>query len=202
MTSLAAELARVGLTSLREVRRVTVTEPGDGLAEADRLVDGGADLVVVEAAASSAATAVIALLLDLEPVAAVGTAGGPGWAEQVVAVREGLRRTRPLRGDLPGLLAELADPVLTRLTGLLGGLAERRTPVLLADTSTVMAAGLLASREHPGAEAWWLASAVPADPAGRAARQALGLAPLLDLDLAGDAARYAVALLREAVGDA
>lgn len=202
MTGLREELDRAGVRTVRQVRRVHLDGPGDGEIEANRLVDGGADLVVVDAARGEPATAAVALLLDLEPVAAVGTTAAPEWAERVVGVRAALRRVRPHLADLDRLLEALGDPVLTRATALLGQLSARRTPALLGDSTTVLAAGLLAVRRSPGAAGWWLASGLPADPAGRAALLALGLVPLLELELAGDASRYALAVLREAVGGA
>lgn len=204
MTCLHDELLRAGVRRVEHVRRVQVDGPGDGRLEADGLVDGGADLVVVDAvrAEPATATAAVALLLDLEPVAAVGTTAAPDWAERVVEVRDTLRRVRPHLGDLDGLLDALDDPVLTRTTQLLEQLSVRRTPVLLGDSTTVLAGGLLAVRRSPGAGTWWLASGRPAGPAGTAALQALGLVPLLDLELAGDASRHALAVLREAVGGA
>jgi len=202
MTCLHDELLRAGVRRVEQVRRVRVDEPGDGRLEADGLVDGGADLVVVDAVRAEPATAAVALLLDLEPVAAVGTTAAPDWAERVVEVRDTLRRVRPHLGDLDGLLDALDDPVLTRTTQLLEQLSARRTPVLLGDSTTVLAGGLLAVRRSPGAGTWWLASGRPAGPAGTAALQALGLVPLLDLELAGDASRHALAVVCEAVGGA
>lgn len=208
MTCLHDELLRAGVRRVEQVRRVRVDGPGNGRLEADGLVDGGADLVVVDAVraepatATATATAAVALLLDLEPVAAVGTTAAPDWAERVVEVRDTLRRVRPHLGDLDGLLDALYDPVLTRTTQLLEQLSARRTPVLLGDSTTVLAGGLLAVRRSAGAGTWWLASGRPAGPAGTAALQALGLVPLLDLELAGDASRHALAVVREAVGGA
>src|SRR3954467_129234 len=58
-----------------------------GIATADALVDGGADPVGVGApAANCAAYVALCVLLDVEPVVAVGTTVGAGWSELVVAV--------------------------------------------------------------------------------------------------------------------
>ena len=209
MTSLAAELERAGVRSLEQVRWVGSDGPlvaadplEHGWAEADALVDGGADLVVVDARPGLAAVAATALLLELEPVAAVGTTATPDWAERVRTVRTLLGRARPHRFLLAGLLCALDDPDLARTTGLLDRLATRRTPVLLGDSTTVLAAALLAREERWDATDWWLVSAVPDDPAGRAAAASLGLPALLDLGLDGQASRYALGLLREAVAGA
>ena len=199
MSALQDQLDRAEVRSLAQVRRVYVDGPGDGRQEADRLVDGGADLVVLDAVTSPAASAAVAVLLDLEPVAAIGTAATDDWAARVVALRDTLRRVRPHAHDPDQLLVALDDPVLARTTALLDGLSIRQTPVLLGDCATVAAAALLAVRRCPGAASRWLASGAPDDPAGRAALQELALTPLLDLGLRGDASRYALALLREAV---
>ncbi|MCU1692452.1 MAG: Nicotinate-nucleotide--dimethylbenzimidazole phosphoribosyltransferase, partial [Frankiales bacterium] len=77
----------------------------EGLALADAAADEGVDLLVVEADGDPVpALAALAVLLDLEPVHALGTAGGPGWAGQVAAVRTALPRLRPLVGDPAALL--------------------------------------------------------------------------------------------------
>ena len=202
MSALHDQLDRAGVRTLAEVRRVQVAGPGDGRQEADRLVDGGADLVVLDALPSPAATAAVAVLLDLEPVAAIGTAATGDWAARVVTLRDTLGRVRRYAHEPDQLRAALDDPILSRTAELLEGLSIRQTPVLLGDSQTVAAAALLVVRRCPGAASGWLASGTPDDPAGRAALEELALTPLLDLGLHGDASRYALALLREAVGGA
>ena len=165
-------------------RRLDVTA-GEGLAagrtEADALADSGVDLLALEASGDdTAALVVICALLDLEPVAAVGTSTDPGWAERLVAVRDGLREARHHVGD-PALL--VADPALGRVTGLLAQAAVRRTPVVLGDSAVVAAAALAAERAEPGARHWWLASSQPVSSAARLALADLPLEPLLDLGL-------------------
>jgi len=183
-----------------QVRSLLVTA-GEGLAagraEADALVDSGVDLLVLEGSGRpDRGLAVVAVLLDLEPVQAVGTAGGPGWAAQVVAVRELARQLRPGAQD-PALL--VTDPVLGRLTGLLQRCGERRTPVLLGSDVLVLAAAVTAARLSTQASTWWLAGSRPTTGAGRAALGALGLEPLLDLGVQVGGAPLALGLLRGAV---
>lgn len=200
MSRLAAELRRVfgdPPVSPRAVMRVQVSS-GQGLAagveEADRFVDAGADLVVLDGGQPSpAALAVLAALLDLDAVAAVGTVPTDDWKDTVLAVRDALRTTRSQVHD-PVTLA--ADPVLGRLTGLLRQLAVRSTPVLLGGSTLTATAALLAQRLEPGAERWWLAGSQPLDNPGRLALTAVGLVPLLDLGLGTGSADVAVAVVR------
>jgi nicotinate-nucleotide--dimethylbenzimidazole phosphoribosyltransferase len=180
-----------------ELRRVQVAS-GQGLAagraEADRIVDAGADFVVFDSdVRSSAALAALAAVLDLEAVAVIGTTPYDGWHAQVVEVRDLLRTARTHLFD-PETLAE--DPVLGRVTGLLHQLAVRRTPVLLGGGATATIGALLAQRILPGAERLWIAASQPLDQAGRLALTAVGLTPLLDLGLGEGSADLAVALVR------
>lgn len=168
----------------------------DGALAADAAADAGADLLLVESAASPAAgLAAVAALLHLEPVVVVGTAGGPQWAPLLAAVRDRLRPARPHLADPAGLVLALGDPVLAHLVGLLAQCAVRRTPVVLGSSSTVAAAALVADRLAPGAAAWWLAGDRPAHPGGQRALSDLGLDPLLDLRLATGGAEPAAQVL-------
>lgn len=203
MSRLAAELQRVfGEPPLapRAVMRVQVAS-GQGLAagrdEADRFVDAGADLVVLDSdGASAAGLAAVATLLGLEPVAVVGLQSAPGWADRVVAVRTLVLAGRAHLDDPAALVGALGDLALGRLAGLLAQLATRRTPVLLGGGTDTAAAALVAARLVPGAQRWWLAGSAPGDTAGQAALGALGLTPLLDLGLRSGGADVAVAVVR------
>lgn len=206
---IGAVLARIagaqGLTSgadadLHHVARVTVAGPSDvsaGVAVVDRLVDSGTRLLVVEGADTAAAFVVLAALLDLEPVAAVGTAPSAGWSQQLVAVRDGLARTRAYVGDPERLLEVAGEPGV--LAGALAQAAVRRTPVLLDGSAQVAAALLIADRIAPGVAAWCTATTTPATPGAVAALHDLGVEPLLDLGLTSRGAALALSLLREAV---
>lgn len=123
------------------------------------------------------------MLLDLEPVRAVGTAVSGDWSRLTVLVRDALRVHRRHRSDPVALLDALGGGSVAELTGLLARAAERRTPVVLDGSPLVAAAALVAARLAPGAAAWWLAGQAPPSPAGRACHRELGLSPLLDLGL-------------------
>jgi nicotinate-nucleotide--dimethylbenzimidazole phosphoribosyltransferase len=203
MSRLATELTRVfgdPPVSPRAVMRVQVSS-GQGLEagreEADRFVDAGADLVVLDAdLPGTAALSAIAVLLGLEPVGVVGTRAADGWRERVLLVRDQVRAGRAHEGDPEALVAELADPALGRLVGVLDRLAARRTPVLLGGSTGTAAAALLTERLQPGAARWWIAGSTPGDPAARSALTATGLVPLLDLGLSAGSADVAVAVVR------
>jgi len=175
-----------------------------GSARADAAVDAGADLLVVSGSGDQArGVLVAAVLLDLEPVRAVGTASTADWARTTLAVRDGLREARRHRADPVSLLDVTGAAAVGELAGLLAQAATRRTPVLLDGSSLVAAGALVADRLAPGAAAWWLAGQAPPTPAARAAHTSLRLVPLLDLgldapagaDLAFDVLRAAVALV-------
>ena len=156
----------------------------DGAAQADELADAGCDLLVVGAGGDQVpGLVVLAALLDLEPVQAVGTGAGADWARLTTGVRDGLRAARMHVGDPDGLLHAVGSPPLAHLSGLLAQSALRRTPVLLDGSAVAAAAAMVADRIAPGAAAWWLAGQVPPVPAARHGLADLGLTGLLDLGL-------------------
>jgi NaMN:DMB phosphoribosyltransferase len=193
--------------SPRAVVRVQVSE-GRGLEagweEADRFVDAGADLVVLDSEITGPAPlAAIGLLLSLEPVGVVGTASAPGWKEQVVGVRDAMRLGRSHVMEPIALVEALGDPAFGRVVGMLDRLAERQTPVLLGGGTSTASAVLVASRIQFGGLMWWLAGSAPTTAAGASALTGAGLTPLLDLGLTHSSADIAVAVVRaglEALG--
>ena len=156
-----------------------------GVAAADALADAGCDLLLVGAAGDPVpGLVVVAALLDLEPVQAVGTSAGNDWAALTTGVRDGLRGARMHVGNPEGLLAVVASAALAHLTGVLAQCAVRRTPVVLDGAPVTAAAAVLAERLAAGAPAWQLAGQVPPAPGARLGLQDLGLSGLLDLGLA------------------
>lgn len=184
---------------------------------ADEEADAGTDLLVVGSGTTSreaditAATTVVAALLNREPVAMIGTDTAPGsatglddraWTRRVIATRDALRRTRVVPPpDEATLLRLVAGPRIAVLTGLLRQSAVRRTPVLL-DGAVSCAAALAAERLSPGSRRWWSATATSPEPAATAALAELLLRPLLDLGVRtgdGSAALLAVPVLLAAI---
>lgn len=186
--------------------RTVVLDSGAGLdagrERADALVDAGADLLVVGATGDPVPGLVVAAaLLRLEPVAAVGTAAGPAWAEQVVAVRTRLPAARPHLGDPVALLDAVGSSTVAELAGLLAQAAARRTPVVVDGSMPAIAAALVADRLAPGTHRWLLAATTPVTPAAARALSDLRLEPLLDLGIdRPEAATLALHLLVDAVG--
>lgn len=204
MSRLARELTRVFGDPLVPPRAVMRAQVGAGQGldaardEADRMVDAGADLVVLDAdvPGSTAVLVTLAVLLDLEPVAVVGTVPSDDWRDQVLAVRTGVREARPLVRDPAALVEHLADPALARVAGLLERLAFRRTPVLVGGGTAAAAGALLAQRLLPPASRWWLAGSVPLHAAAAQAWRSLGIVPLLDLELGAGSVDVAAAVVR------
>ena len=173
-----------------------------GVLLADEMADTGVDLVLATGLRDQIAGIVAAAaILDLEPVAAVGTtSAGNDWVALTVGVRDGLRIARPYLGDPSTLLSDVGSLGLARLTGLLAQSAVRRTPVLLDGSPLVCAAALIAERVAPGGNQWWLAGQAPPNPAAAGALADLALVPLLALDLALPiGADLALAVLTQAV---
>lgn len=188
----------------KALRSVVVDAGGtrkDGQARADALADDGCDLLVLGADGDPVPGLVaLSALLDLEPVAAVGTVAGPDWARLTTGVRDGLRTARMQVGDPDGMLTRIGSPVLAELTGLLAQSAARRTPVVLDGSALTAAAAMLAERIAPGAPAWWLAGQVPPLPAARKGLADIGMHGLLDLGLGGpEGADLAWTVLRKAL---
>lgn len=172
-----------------------------GIAAADDAADRGVDLITLGADGPPApALAALAALLDIEPVAVVGTSGGAEWGALTVGVRDGLRAARPHLGDPEALLEALGGGALAHCTGLLAQAAVRRTPVVVDGSVTSVAAAVLADRLAAGGFAWWLAGQEPTLAAARTALGDLGLVSLVDLSLdRPEGARLAADLLLAAV---
>ncbi|MGX1774682.1 nicotinate-nucleotide--dimethylbenzimidazole phosphoribosyltransferase [Nocardia brasiliensis] len=178
-----------------------------GKAIADEEIDAGADLLVagdMGIGNTTPATVLIATLTDTEPVAAVGRGTGvddAGWSRKVAAIRDAMRRARPVVKDPVELLRVAAGADFAAMAAFLAQAAARRTPVLL-DGVVVTAAALVAEDLAAGSAAWWLAGHRSTEPAHQLALQRLRLEPLLDFGMRlgeGSGALTALPLLRAAV---
>jgi nicotinate-nucleotide--dimethylbenzimidazole phosphoribosyltransferase len=105
-----------------------------------------------------------------------------GWMRKAAAIRDALRRGRPVRREPVALLRTVGGADLAAMAGFLAQAAARRTPVLL-DGMVVGAAALVAEELAPGARAWWLAGHRSVEPAHTLLLEHLGLEPLLDLGM-------------------
>ncbi|WP_280443066.1 nicotinate-nucleotide--dimethylbenzimidazole phosphoribosyltransferase [Nocardia brasiliensis] len=178
-----------------------------GKAIADEEIDAGADLLIagdMGIGNTTPATVLIATLTDTEPVAAVGRGTGvddAGWSRKVAAIRDAMRRARPVVKDPVELLRVAAGADFAAMAAFLAQAAARRTPVLL-DGVVVTAAALVAEDLAAGSAAWWLAGHRSTEPAHQLALQRLRLEPLLDFGMRlgeGSGALTALPLLRAAV---
>ncbi|GGP41535.1 nicotinate-nucleotide--dimethylbenzimidazole phosphoribosyltransferase [Saccharothrix coeruleofusca] len=154
----------------------------------DDEVDGGADLLIagdMGIGNTTPSSVLIAALTGAEPVAVVGRGTGVddhGWMRKTAAIRDALRRARPVLGDPVRLLATAGGADLAAMAGFLAQAAVRRTPVIL-DGLVAGAAAVLAEELAPGAREWWVAGHRSAEPAHALALGHLGLEPLLEFDL-------------------
>lgn len=174
---------------------------------ADDEVDSGADLLVagdMGIGNTTAATALIAVLTNSEPVVVVGRGTGiddAGWARKTAAVRDAMYRARTAAADPVALLRICGGADLAAMAGFCAQAAVRRTPLLL-DGLVVTAAALVADRLAPGARQWWQAGHRSPEPGHTLALDSLGLTPILDLGMRlgeGTGAAVALPALRAAV---
>jgi nicotinate-nucleotide--dimethylbenzimidazole phosphoribosyltransferase len=178
-----------------------------GKAIADEEVDGGADLLVagdMGIGNTTPAATLIAALTGAEPVVAVGRGTGIddfGWMRKTAAIRDALRRARPLSAQPVALLRTTAGADIAAMAAFLAQAAVRRTPVIL-DGVIAGAAALVAEELAPGASSWWVAGHRSVEPAHRLVLERLDLKPLLEFDMRlgeGSGAAAAIPLVAMAV---
>ncbi|RJO69074.1 nicotinate-nucleotide--dimethylbenzimidazole phosphoribosyltransferase [Nocardia panacis] len=178
-----------------------------GRAIADEEIDGGADLLIagdMGIGNTTPATVLIATRTDTEPIAAVGRGTGiddAGWCRKVAAIRDAMRRARPVSRVPVELLRTASGADIAAMAGFLVQAAVRRTPVIL-DGLVVTAAAVIAADLAPGATSWWQAGHRSTEPAHTLALTHLDLKPILELDMRlgeGSGALAALPVLRAAV---
>lgn len=178
-----------------------------GTAVADEEADAGTDLVVLgdlSVGGTTAAGTLIAALCGTDASVVTGRGGGEiddhAWMRKCAAIRDGLRRARPVLGDQLDLLAAVAGADLTAMTGFLLQSAVRRTPVVL-DGVVSAACALVAQRVAFRAPDWWLAGHASGEPAQAKALDRMALDPLLEQRVAvggGTGALLALPLVQAA----
>jgi nicotinate-nucleotide--dimethylbenzimidazole phosphoribosyltransferase len=178
-----------------------------GKAIADDEVDSGADLLVagdMGIGNTTPAAVLIAALTGAEPVAVVGRGTGiddQTWMRKTAAIRDALRRAKPVTADPVALLRTVAGADITAMAAFLAQAAVRRTPVVL-DGVVSGAAALLAQELAPGARAWWVAGHRTTEPAHTLVLEQLDMKPLLEMDMRlgeGSGAAAAIPLVTMAV---
>ncbi|MFJ5086889.1 nicotinate-nucleotide--dimethylbenzimidazole phosphoribosyltransferase [Streptomyces sp. NPDC088674] len=157
-----------------------------GMAVADEEADAGTDLVVlgdVSVGGTTAAGTLVAALCGVDASVVTGRGGEPiddlTWMRKCAAIRDALRRARPVLGDQLALLAAVGGADLAATTGFLLQCAVRRTPVIL-DGVVSAACALVAQRAAFRAPDWWLAGHTSGEPAQAKALDRMALEPLLD----------------------
>ncbi|MBA0050246.1 nicotinate-nucleotide--dimethylbenzimidazole phosphoribosyltransferase [Streptomyces sp. AJS327] len=178
-----------------------------GMALADEEADRGTDLVLLgdlSVGGTAAAGTLVAALCGTDASVVTGRGGGGiddlAWMRKCAAIRDGLRRARPLLGDQLRLLAAVGGADLTAITGFLLQSAVRRTPVVL-DGVVSAACALVAQRVAFRAPDWWLAGQAGGEPAQARALDRMAIEPLLDQRIAvggGTGALLAFPLVRAA----
>ncbi len=154
----------------------------------DDEVDGGADLLIagdMGIGNTTPAAVLIAALTGSEPVAVVGRGTGiddQGWMRKTAAIRDALRRARPVINDPVALLSTSSGADIAAMAGFLAQAAVRKTPVIL-DGVVVGAAAVVAEELAPGARDWWVAGHRSVEPAHALALGHLSLEPLLEFDM-------------------
>ncbi|KRV49918.1 nicotinate-nucleotide--dimethylbenzimidazole phosphoribosyltransferase [Wenjunlia vitaminophila] len=177
-----------------------------GMAIADQEADAGTDLVVLgdlSVGGTTVAGVLTAVLCGTD--ASVVTGRGSGiddlaWMRKCAAIRDALRRARPVAGDPLRLLATSGGADIAAMVGFLAQCAVRRTPVVL-DGVVSAACALVVQRIAFRAPDWWRAGHSSGEPAQAKALDRLTLEPLVDHRIAygeGTGALLAVPLLRAA----
>jgi nicotinate-nucleotide--dimethylbenzimidazole phosphoribosyltransferase len=157
-----------------------------GVAVADEEADAGTDLVVlgdVSVGGTTPAAVLVAALCGTDASVVTGRGGlaidDLAWMRKCAAVRDALRRARPVLGDQLQLLATVGGADLAAMTGFLLQCAARKTPVIL-DGVVSAACALVAQRVAFRAPDWWLAGQNSGEPAQAKALDRMALEPLLD----------------------
>ncbi|WP_077062524.1 nicotinate-nucleotide--dimethylbenzimidazole phosphoribosyltransferase [Streptomyces sp. MP131-18] len=134
---------------------------------------------------TTVSAALVAVFTDADPAEVTGRGTGiddETHARKVDVVRRALHRHEPEATDPLGVLAAVGGLEHAALTGLILGGASLRVPVIL-DGVTAGAAALAARAIAPEAVSVCIAGHRSAEPGHLAALTALGLRPLVDLDL-------------------
>ena len=154
---------------------------GDLVARGNRCLLTG-DMGIANTTASAA---LIAAFLGVDPAEVTGRGTGIDddmLAHKIAVVRAGLARNRPDPADPLGVLAAVGGLEHAALAGFILGAAARRVPVIL-DGVIAGAAALAASALHPSATVACIAGHRSVEPGHAFVLAALGLRPLVDLDL-------------------
>lgn len=156
-----------------------------GMALADEQADSGTDLVLLgdlSVGGTTPAAVLIAALCGTDASVVTGRGSGIddlGWMRKCAAIRDSLRRARPVLGDQLALLAAVGGADFAAMTGFLLQAAVRKLPVVL-DGVVGAACALVGQRIAFRAPDWWLAGHASGEPGQAKALERISLEPLLD----------------------
>ncbi|WP_395725081.1 nicotinate-nucleotide--dimethylbenzimidazole phosphoribosyltransferase [Nakamurella sp.] len=171
-----------------------------GRDRADAAVDAGSDLLIGATCGVGVSTPVAALtaaLTGMEPVDATSRGSGiddNAWIRKAAAVRDGLFRVRRAGGNSLDMLRVGGGPDLAALTGFVAQAATRRTPVIVHDLPSTVAA-VLAHRLAPGADTYFIVSSLAPERGHPRLLGLLGRDPLTDWSMTGHSGIGALMLL-------
>ena len=169
-------------------------------------VDAGADLLIIGSigvGGSTVAAAVTGLYLQLDAASVAGRGTGIDdvtWMRRTEAIRDSMRRGRPLKGYTMGMLSAVGGADLIAMAGFLLGAAARRTPVLL-DGAVSTTAALVAARIAYKSREWFMLGCGSTEPSVAFACEKLRLEPIVQSQLTvgdGSGGLLALPLLRAA----
>ncbi|MGV9503463.1 nicotinate-nucleotide--dimethylbenzimidazole phosphoribosyltransferase [Streptomyces sp. NPDC003642] len=156
-----------------------------GVAVADEEADSGTDLIVlgdVSVGGTTAAGVLVGALCGVDASVVTGRGGlaidDLAWMRKCAAIRDALRRARPVLGDQLQLLAAVGGADLAAMTGFLLQCAVRKLPVVL-DGVVTAACALIGQRIAFRAPDWWLAAHDSGEPGQAKALDRMALEPLL-----------------------
>ncbi|MFC1406157.1 MULTISPECIES: nicotinate-nucleotide--dimethylbenzimidazole phosphoribosyltransferase [Streptacidiphilus] len=156
-----------------------------GMAVADEEADAGTDLVLlgdIGVGSTTVASVLVGALCGTDAAAVTGRGSGIDdrvWMVKCAAIRDALRRARPVLGDQLDLLAATGGADFAAMTGFLLQSALRRTPVVL-DGVVSAACALVAQRIAFRAPEWWRAGQATGEPAQTKAYERMSVEPMLE----------------------
>ncbi|MFJ6660566.1 nicotinate-nucleotide--dimethylbenzimidazole phosphoribosyltransferase [Streptomyces sp. NPDC091377] len=178
-----------------------------GMAVADEEADSGTDLVVLgdlSVGGTTVAGVLVAALCGTDASVVTGRGGVAiddlTWMRKCAAIRDALRRARPVLGEQLELLATVGGADVAAMTGFLLQCAVRKTPVIL-DGVVGAACALVGQRIAFRAPDWWLAGHGSGEPGQAKALDRMALEPLLTQGVSvgeGAGAMLALPLVRAA----
>jgi nicotinate-nucleotide--dimethylbenzimidazole phosphoribosyltransferase len=159
-----------------------------GAAVAEQLIESGVSLLAtgdMGIANTTPSSALVAVLGGFEPEEVTGRGTGideAGLRKKLAAVHRAIEVNRPDPGDALDVLAKVGGLEIAGLVGLILGCAANRRPVVI-DGFISGAAALAAARLEPKSVHYMIGSHLSVEPGHRRALTAIGLSPMLHMDM-------------------